>query len=285
VNPTTRLPLLAVLAGTLALSAPATARDPAPPAHDPEARRLLAEVVAAYKALQAYADRGEFAITTTIDDAPKTRTSPFSLAMARPNRIDLDADLVRILCDGTTLRTVVGPLKSYTETPAPAAITLDTFDDSPIGAFLFGGPLRTPLPVLMSLLLADDPAASILDRTGGRLRAEPDRKLGDRDVKALTIDRQDEPDLRLLVDPATKLLVRMEQVIGPQAPAAGLPEGVQVSAITVAWVAGTLSTEAPKADAFATEPPKGFSRVESLASAPRRPAPKAEEPAVPPQGP
>jgi thiol-disulfide isomerase/thioredoxin len=260
------------------LAAPAAADAPAPPAPNPEARRLLDEVVAAYKALPSYADRGEFSVSTTIAGAPTTRTYPFHLALVRPNRIVLDAGIVRIQSDGTTLRTVVEPLKSYTEAPAPAAITLDTFVDSPMGAFLFGMPLGTPLPVLLNLLLADDPSAAILEAAGGRPRAAPDRALGDRTVKALVLDRDAGPDLLLLVDPETKLLVRIEQVLGPQAPDAGLPDGAKVSEIAVAWSSGTISTGAPQAEAFAMEPPKGFSKVASLASGRGEPAPKSKEP-------
>jgi hypothetical protein len=157
VNPTTRPPLLAVLAGALALSAPATAQEPAPPAHDPGARRLLDEVVAAYKALPSYADRGEFTVAMTIEGAPQTRTTPFHLTLARPNRIDLDAGVARIVSDGTTLTTVVAPLKSYTQAPAPAAITPETVAEGPIGAFLLGGPLGTPLPVVLSLCWPTSP--------------------------------------------------------------------------------------------------------------------------------
>jgi hypothetical protein len=277
VNPTTRRPLLAVLAGLLALplAAPAAADDPAPPAHDPEARRLFDEVVAAYKALPAYADRGEFTSSVTINGTPQKRTTPFHLVFARPNRIALDAGIIRMISDGTTLRTLVEPTKSYTEAPAPAAISLHTFVDSPMEAFLFGGPLGTPLPILLSLLVADDPSATILEITGGRLRAEPDRQHGGRPVKSLIIDRDDGPDLRLLVDPQTDLLVRIEQVVGPGTPDVGLPEGLKVSEIEVAWSSGTISTEAPKDGTFAMEPPKGFSFVNAPAE--KGPAEKPKE--------
>jgi thiol-disulfide isomerase/thioredoxin len=276
VNPTTRRPLLAALAAALALAAPAVADAPKPPTHDPEARRLFDEVVAAYKALPAYADQGEFTTSATVDGAAQKRTLPFRLALARPNRLSLDAGPIRMTCDGMTLRTVVGPTKSYTEAPAPAAITLHTFVDSPMEAFLFGGPLGTPLPVLLGLLVADDPAATVLEITGGRLRAEPDRTLGDRPVRALLIDRDDAPDLRLLVDPGTKLLVRIEQVLGAEPPAAGLPEGTRVADLEVAWNAGSIATEAPRDETFALQAPQGLTQVNAPAA--EGPAAKPEEP-------
>src|SRR5205823_4407312 len=140
-----------------------------------------------------------------------------------------------------------------------------TFVDSPTEAFLLGGPLGTPLPVLLSFLVADDPAATILEITGGRLQADPDRRHGDRTVKSLVIDRDDAPDLRLLIDPQSKLLVRIEQVIDPRALDAGLPAGAKVSDLAVAWSAGAIATEVPKDEAFAYQPPKGSSRVDALA--------------------
>jgi thiol-disulfide isomerase/thioredoxin len=76
-------------------------------------------------------------------------------------------------------------------------------------------------------------------------------------VKSLVLDRDDGPDLRLLVDPQTKLLVRIEPVLGREAPDVGLPAGATVSDLAVSWTAGPISTEAPKAEAFAFAPPKG----------------------------
>src|SRR5215210_2465207 len=83
VKPTIHRHVLAVLAGVLTLAAPAGADGPAPSAHDPEARRLFDEVIAAYKALPAYADRGEFATSVVIDGTLQKRATPFHLEFVR----------------------------------------------------------------------------------------------------------------------------------------------------------------------------------------------------------
>ena len=51
----------------------------------------------------------------------------------------MDAGSIRVVSDGTTLMTVVEPVRKYTEAPAAATIGPDTFVDNPLGAILFGG--------------------------------------------------------------------------------------------------------------------------------------------------
>jgi thiol-disulfide isomerase/thioredoxin len=261
VNPFRGLRSLAVPILLLGWPAPTPADEPGPKAADPEAGRLLGEVAKAYRALESYADEGTFTVSVSIDDQARERTSPFRVRFSRPNKIDLEAGDTRLLSDGKSLTSVVGPLKTYEVRPAPAALRLDSFVDRPVGAFLFGGPLGNPLPTLVALLLEEDAATAILARSGGRPRIGADGEWKGKAVRSLVIDLEKGPDLRLLIDPETKLAVRIEQVIDPDSIAGHAPKGVTLKAPQVAWTAGTISTEAPKPEAFAFAPPQGFSQI------------------------
>src|SRR3954451_11270753 len=113
---------LAGLACLVALVGSAPAADPKPAEDDPQARQLLDDVIKAYKALPAYADRGEFTLATTLDGKAHKQRLPLNLSWVRPNKVNLDTELVRLVSDGTTLTTAVAPSKKYTKVPAPRTI-------------------------------------------------------------------------------------------------------------------------------------------------------------------
>ncbi|MBV8076119.1 MAG: TlpA family protein disulfide reductase [Planctomycetaceae bacterium] len=241
------------LAGGVALMT--LAADPRPATPDPQARRLLDEVAKAYRGLSAYADHGEFKMALSINGKAQKQSSPIRLTLARPNKMDLDAGPVRMVSDGTTLTTAIAPFKKYTASPAPKTITLDTLREGPLGAALFGGPLGGPMIALVNLLTADDAAKAILSEFDGTLKSEPN---------ALLIDRAEGPDYRLRVDPATKLLTAIDLVIDPKDLEKNTAPGQKIAIEQLGWSAGSVSTEAPRADAFAYQPPKEFSKVESF---------------------
>ncbi len=114
------------------------------------------------------------------------------------------------------------PLKRYTTTVAPQKLGLDTFREGPLGAVLFGGPAGAPMFVLLSLLTAPDPAASI-GQLNGSLQPAPAKagsSPGDAakpESPAFVIDLPDGPDLVLRVNPATKLLAGIELEDRPRA--------------------------------------------------------------------
>ena len=95
----------------------------------------------------------------------------------------------------------------------------------------------------------------ILEEFEGSLKAEPG---------SLLIDRAEGPDFRFHIDPATKLLTAIDLVIDPKDLEKGAPPGQKIAIEKLGWTAGTVSTQVPKADAFAYQPPKGFSKVESI---------------------
>ena len=173
------------LAATLALLpsiAPAAepAAEPAAPAgQDPEARRLFNEMLKAYKALPAYADKGTFAIKLTIDGKAREETRPMALTFARPDKVALDAGAVRLAGDGKDLATTIIPSKKYMKGKGPDAIAPGLFAEGPLGAILRGGPAGPAAAhllnasIILDLLVGDDPSAALLENTKA-LKLDPD---------------------------------------------------------------------------------------------------------------
>ena len=258
--------LLAPLALALALLPfrPAPAAEPEAPGQDAEARRLFNDVLKAYKALDAYADRGTFAIEMKVDGKPGREARPMSLVFARPDKIALDTGDVRLLGDGGTLATVIVPDKKYmvakSATPAPALLL-----EGPLGAMLRGGPAgpaASPLlsaSLLLNLLVGEDPGAAILENTK-TLRADPDAPVDGHPARVLRLEQERGPALRLFVDPARKLLVRVELVVTPADLEAKVP-GVTLSDASIAWNSGPISTTPLPPESFAFKKPDGFTEV------------------------
>jgi len=246
---------------------------------DSQARALFDQVAKAYRDLSAYSDQGEFVIAMKAEGKTQKQALPLKLTFVRPNKLDLDAGLVRITSDGTTLTTAVNPLKRYTAVPAPSKIGFDTFREGQIGAVLFGGPAGVPMFVLLNLLTAPDPAAAV-SQLGGTFQrapvAAPDPKSGagaNRESSGILIDfGQGRPSMLLTADSDTKLLSSIEMKIDPEQLARGLPKGQTVSIDQFGWISGAVVTQVPKDRSFVFEAPKDFAKVDSLVPQGKRPA-------------
>jgi thiol-disulfide isomerase/thioredoxin len=239
---------------------PETKRD------DPKARALFDEVSKSYKALSSYTDQGQFVMAVTADGKPQKQAVPLKVTLVRPNKVDIDTGLVRLMSDGTTLTTSMIPLKRYMAAPAPQRIEIEMLREGSIGAALFGGPSGVPMFVLLNLLIAPDPSAAIA-QVGGSLQlagvngAKADgAKPGD---AALLIDLgKGAPGLLLTVDPATKLLSNIDLKVAPDALA-----DRKISIEKLGWSSGAVSTEVPKDRSFAFEAPKDFAKVDTVLGA------------------
>jgi thiol-disulfide isomerase/thioredoxin len=254
------LPLAIGLAWVTLTAQEPEARPQDPPAAkpaDPRAEALLQGVAKAYQALTSYSDDGVFTLAMTVDGKAIKQELPVKLTFVRPNRLDLDAGPVRLNCDGTVLTTTVVPLKRYSETAAPEKLTFQTFREGPAGAVLFGGPSGVPLIVLLNLLTATDPLG-VIGELGGSLQMAND------DPSVIVIDQQEGPDLRLAIDPATKLLSAIELVLDPRDLARAFQDGKPITIERFGWTAGKVAREVPETRSFAYQPPKDFSKVDSL---------------------
>lgn len=272
------LPVLAaaLVMGLAFLHEPAAAQglkprpEAKPPAKavDPRAKALLNEVAKAYRTLDSYADQGQFDVAMTLAGKVQKQSLPLKLIFVRPNKIDLDTGAVHLVSDGKTMSTAIIPLKRYTTVPAPAEVNFETFRQGPTGAVLFGGPSGAPMFVLLNLLTAPD-AVAALGQLGGSLRLAPeDSKAQSPRAPVLLIDQEDGPDIRMEVDPATKLLSRIEFQIDPELLARSAPAGQKVSVERFGWTAGPVSTQIAKDQSFAYKPPKGFTKVDTLLEQP-----------------
>jgi len=118
--------------------------------------------------------------------------------------------------------------------------------------------------LLLNLLTGTDAAAAV-DQLGGSLQLAPeDPKAPAPKAQALLIDQQEGPDIRLVVDPATKLLSRIDFQIDAKTLARAAEAGQVVEVKEFGWKAGTVNTQVPKDQAFAYEAPKNFSKVDAL---------------------
>jgi thiol-disulfide isomerase/thioredoxin len=168
------------------------------------------------------------------------------------------------------MTTTVIPLKRYTSEPAPGEITFETFRQGATGAVLFGGPSGAAMFVLLNLLTAPDPAAA-LEQLGGSLQLVPqDARATPSGAQALLIDQQEGPDIRLQIEPATKLLSRIEFQIDASTLAKNAPAGQPISVEQFGWTSGAVNTHLANDRSFAYEVPKGFAKVDSLLEQPGR---------------
>jgi thiol-disulfide isomerase/thioredoxin len=85
---------------------------------------------------------------------------------------------------------------------------------------------------------------------------------------ALLIDQEQGPDYRLLIDSKSKLLKGIDVVVDAEAMMKEAPANQKIEIGQFGWYPGTITTEAPGQDAFAYEPPKGFTKVETFATDP-----------------
>jgi thiol-disulfide isomerase/thioredoxin len=248
----------AVLAGS-----PVLAAHPDHAESDPKAVQLLGEVVKSYQGLKAYSDQGEFVSALTVGGKAQKESLPMRITLVRPNKLSIDTGEVRVVSDGKTLTTVVGPTKKYTTADAPKEITFDTFRSGPLGSLLFGGPAAPTSAIFLSLLADRDPT-KLIGEVGGALKLEEDRKVDGENRQSMLIDLPKGADFRLLVDPKTKLLTAIQWVVDPKEVAADAPPGQKLTVDHIGWSAGRVATSGAKDDAFAFTPPAGYTKVEKI---------------------
>jgi thiol-disulfide isomerase/thioredoxin len=240
-------------------------------AHDLGAAALFGEVAKAYGALASYSDQGQFVVEMTIAGKKHKQVVPLRLTFVRPNKLDFDAGAVRVTSDGAQLTTTVIPLRRYMAGAAPQKIGVDALREGPLGAVLFGGPAGGPMFVLLSLLTAPDPVASI-GQLKGTFKPAPAKPAATppaggviQPSRELMIDLSDGPDLILRVDPATKLLVAIELRVDPADLSKNASAVGPVAIEQLGWTPGAVTTQVALDRSFAFKPPDGFTKVDSLA--------------------
>jgi hypothetical protein len=190
-----------------------------------EARRLLNEVVRAYKALEVYEDHGEIRIQPVempipapygaakpppieiYEDhgeirvrprempdiaageaaKPQTLMEKVTLRFSRPNKIDLDfGSDIRFVSDGVDAMTVVAPL--YSKDPSPGRLRLAMFKGTPLEwHWKCQTYHRYHGRILLSLLLEDDADKELPAILGGPPELEADRVVDGRAIKSIFV--------------------------------------------------------------------------------------------------
>ena len=264
--------LVYLLLGGVASGAPVD--DSAWARSDPEAKTRFEQTAAAYKLLAHYEDRGTFRRTIRLAERERAENAPLSLKFARPAKIVLEAGEVRVVADGKTVTTILVPTKRYL-TSQSASLDVTAIADGPAGAILLGGATGPPAQLLLNLLLGSNPAAALPDRATA-LKSEPDRAIEGKTLGALRVELGDEPALRLLIDPQSHLIRRMEYILNDRATLDRLPKSVgAVGEMTMAWDSGPIGTDSIADESFAFKAPAGFEKLK--AAEPAKPVAKVKE--------
>ncbi len=224
----------------------------------PQAKELLGAVAKAYKALPSYSDEGKITLRTLVAPGkpPVEQTVAARVAVERPNKVNIDAGLVKIVSDGKVLRTIVPPLTMYRDQPAPATLTLDQIADGPLGALQYSGPQGRPLAIVLGFLLADDPVKGLLSDAAAITVVDGG--------KTLKYEPQVGSVLQLHINPENKLITRIDVRVDAKSGEHLVPSsGLEVQSL--AWTAGTISTKPAVKTAFDLIKPDGYKEIAALA--------------------
>lgn len=255
---------LGVGLGVAAVSRAAQADDPQPAASaiaasSPEARARFDALIAAYRALPAYADHGAVTVLTAIGDRTALRTTPASIRFVRPNRLDVTTDLVRVVADGSSVHEVVIPLKTVRTIPSPEPFREAILRGGALGSVEFGGMAGLPLAHVLNLVIGVEPERLVND-FAPKLVVEPDQVIDGATYQVLRFDEADNHDWRLLIEPISGLIAHVELAIEGDATRSSVG-GSTVQITAIRWSAGAVTTTPPDPDAFRFTPPPGYAAV------------------------
>ena len=194
--------------------------------------------------LAHYEDRGSFRRTIRLAGRERVEVAPMSYRFARPGKLVLDTGEVRVMSDGKTITTILVPTKRFLTAPSSSGLDATAIADGSAGAILLGGAGGPPAQLLLKLLLGSEPATALPDRATA-LKLEPDRTIEGKPFPAIRIELGDEPPLRLVIDPGTNLIRRMEYILDAGSTAGRLPTAVgEVGEMAIAWDSGEIKTGA-----------------------------------------
>jgi thiol-disulfide isomerase/thioredoxin len=282
---TTALSALACLGLLVGVGAAGDRKDDA---YEPEARKLLEEVSQTYQGLKGYADQGvltaEIVLGRTEGEGRQAAKTQYaakrSVQFDRPNKLHIQIDKVEVFADGKTVTTVVPLLKRYAVAPMPDHLDAISLLKVPGPGFpaglVFVGEGGLSIAVVVDLLCSPDPVKSVLDGTDG-LHLEHDRTIKSKQYKSLLVDQTEGPDIRMTVDPKTKMVEAIELVYDRKELKSNLSRGVEVRAVSLVWLAGDIRQD-PPAKTFSFEAPAGFEKVEATTGEQQARGPNRQEP-------
>lgn len=227
----------------------------------PEARRVLDEMVAAYRKAQSYSDQGYVHLDMKVGDRSMNEKLPFTVAMTRPNQLRMDVYYTSLACDGRKLRaTVQGLFNQVLEKDAPATLTMrGIYSDPVLGQAMHQGPAGGSPQVL--LLVGDDPIGALLQTAEKVTLVEPGR-VGESVCDRVSITGPEGTGV-LWIDRQSRVLRRVElpvEEIKKQAAAEGKVDHVTITA----ELAGAEFNRPVDAKKFQLQTPPGAQLVKML---------------------
>ncbi len=116
--------------------------------------------------------------------------------------------------------------------------------------------------VPFSLLTEDsDSATKRLTRGAAGMTLEADRRVGETTWRSLVVRRPGSFSYRLLVDPGTKLIWKIELVNALEVVRSQVSKASGTTSAAISWTARSIRTGPPTPDAFAYLPPPSYKKV------------------------
>ncbi len=178
----------------------------------PSAQEVLNSMVGAYKGASTYQDTGYVEGTFRLSGRPQGDKASYMVALARPNKIRVQAYAGLVVSDGQKLWASLLDLPDQVlRREAPAEVTVASiYPERNLVSALASGPTQvfTWLPVQLVLLLADDPLKTLLHQSEEPAMLRPD-KIGQRECYRVQYRREEGTGV-LWIDRETYVLRRME---------------------------------------------------------------------------
>jgi outer membrane lipoprotein-sorting protein len=236
------------------------------------AERLLADMIAAYQKADAYADRGELRMTYRRDGKLFEEKAPFSLVLARPNKLQMHLYQGHAVCDGQNLWAWATDLPGFLlRRPVSAALTLGDVYADEVMRGVFHGQVGGSLQLTM-LLGAD--AMELIRAGGERPELLADDSISGRPCRRVRVRRPD-GNLTYWIDARTLVLRRIEHPTG-RTKRMAMFEGASDVTVTTEFVDPELNPNQISPEAFQFDAPTGVEIVDKLdatAALPKPPPP------------
>ncbi len=195
-----------------------------------EARRLLEQVVKAYRDSPGFTETGTVRVE---QDGPFTADSPsfrpssyeesYSLSLSRPNLVDLQLGDLRLMSDGKVLWVVNPKFQCYFAGKAPAKIDLDFLSQEPWSEVFLAEPSNAELHLLLALTFSDQPLERLFPPEDWLEEVPAEAVLDGKRVLVLRFHRRSGKSahlpgsglLVLSIDPDSKRIAQIELIRPP----------------------------------------------------------------------
>ncbi len=188
-----------------------------------EARRVLTDMVEAYRKASTYQDVGKVRMEGRIDGKPFAKRGNYVMTMERPNKMRLHAYQGTAVCDGTNLYAwVAGIPNQVLKVPAPEKVDIATiFAGSVLADAMANGPTQNFawVPLQMILLYSPHPLKTLLFEAK-EIRFLQPAEIEGRKCRRIQVRRSDGTCV-FWIDQQTHILRRFEFPIEQTAAMAG----------------------------------------------------------------